>query len=79
MGRNSSRLWKKIAFFTGIASLVSFVISALCPNYVNENGLLIEPCFVFIPIAWFFLFICLLIFVIKVIIIIFQFLNKWVK
>ena len=79
MGRNSSRLWKTIAFFAGIASLVSFIISALCPNYVNENGWLIEPCFGFIPIAWFFLFICLLIFVIKVIIIIFQFLNKWVK
>ena len=45
MGRNSSRLWKKIAFFAGIASLVSFVISALCPNYVNENGWLIEPMF----------------------------------
>ena len=37
MGRNSSRLWKKIAFFAGIASLVSFVISTLCPNYINEN------------------------------------------
>ena len=45
-------------------------------NYVNENGWLIEPCFGFIPIAWFFLFICTLIFVIKVIIIIFQFLKK---
>ena len=76
MGRNSSRLWKKIAFFAGIASLVSFVISTLCPNYINENGCLIEPCFGFIPIAWFFLFICTLIFVIKVIIVIFQFLKK---
>ncbi len=76
MGRNSSRLWKKIALFTLIASLVSFVTSTLCPNYVNENGWLIEPCFGFIPIAWFFLFICILIFVIKLIIIIFQFLKK---
>ena len=42
MGRNSSRLWKKIAFFAGSASLVSFVISALCPNYVNENGWLAQ-------------------------------------
>ena len=76
MGGNSSRLWKKIAFLAGIASLVSFVITTLCPNYVNENGWLIEPCFGFISITWFFLFICLLIFVIQVIIIIFQFLNK---
>ena len=76
MGGNSSRLWKKIACSAGIASLVSFAISKLCPNYVNENGWLIEPCFGFIPIAWFFLFICLLIFVIQRIIIIFQFLNK---
>ena len=76
MGGNSSRLWKKIAFFAGITSLVSFVITTLCPNYVNENGWRIEPCFGFMPITWFFLFICLLIFVIQVIIIIFQFLNK---
>ena len=76
MGGNSGRLWKKIAYSAGFASLVSFAISKLCPNYVNENGWLLEPCFGFIPIAWFFLFICLLIFVIQGIIIIFQFLNK---
>ncbi|PDH47680.1 MAG: hypothetical protein CND26_01590 [Bacteroidetes bacterium MED-G13] len=73
MGGNSGRLWKKIAYSAGIASLVFFAVSKLCPNYVNENGWLIEPCFGFIPIAWFFLFICLLIFVIQVIIIYFNF------
>ncbi len=73
MGGNSGRLWKKIAYSAGIASLVFFAVSKLCTNYVNENGWLIEPCFGFIPIAWFFLFICLLIFVIQVIIIYFNF------
>lgn len=34
MGGNSGRLWKKIACSAGIASLVFFAVSKLCPNYV---------------------------------------------